>query len=276
MEVFVTENLPEVIYHYCPVESFFNIVKEKSIFASLHTSLNDYTESAWFFHLLIEEAKKRSNESNSKVLNSFLDNVFVNIKDYFITSFSKEKDILSQWRAYSNNGQGVAIGFYTNSFGIPIQVPHYSDDAKTLKGIFEIDYNTANQNNLASQIIDYVLSGNDQFHDSFERLTLTIKNPAFYEEKEIRIVEIIDTRLNLNPDMFGLRTRNVAKHIEYRSNSKDIIPYRKFPILNNDKRIHSLILGPKCEITEKHLLLFLEANEIEIVDGIYFSSSTYR
>jgi hypothetical protein len=29
----------------------------------------------------------------------------------FLTCFSENGDLLSQWRAYGNNGDGVAIGF---------------------------------------------------------------------------------------------------------------------------------------------------------------------
>ena len=43
---------------------------------------------------------------------------FSDIFDFFIGSFSRERDDLGQWRSYADNGRGYAIGFAQKLFRI--------------------------------------------------------------------------------------------------------------------------------------------------------------
>ena len=52
--------IPPVIYHYCSVNSFMKIIENRCIFASIHTSLNDFTEASWFYNILKKEAESES------------------------------------------------------------------------------------------------------------------------------------------------------------------------------------------------------------------------
>ena len=270
------QNIPEVIYHYCGINSFYKIISSGVIWASLYTSLNDYTEASWFYNKLVTKANGKWSVEHAAKLEKFLDNVFINIKDYFIASFSEKEDVLSQWRAYAEDGQGVAIGFFSDSFGIKKQIPTLSLDEERVKGIVKINYNEDLHDKLAEVIIEKVLSEENLFNMNFDSFILTTKNPFFVEEQEVRIVEVIDTRLNINPDMPGLRTRYIGEAFDFRINAKkDIVPYRNIPLFGTgERKLHSIYLGPRCGIHVRHMLLLLNKYKIEVADKIYYSKAT--
>ena len=108
----------------------------------------------------------------------------------YIFCLSKDKDVLSQWRSYANDGKGVAIGF-----DVDFIEKHYS-----LYGT-EVIYDKEKQYDILSQkISDSVLRNlnnavKDRNSDEIYRKSkilvshilqdaIMCKNPAFQEEKE--------------------------------------------------------------------------------------------
>ena len=224
--------LPDTIYHYCDVETFMNIVKSKSIWMSHHSSMNDYSESSWFYNLLIEKANNIVSKDKSKLelLNGFIQHFFINIKDYFLTCFSENGDSLSQWRAYADDGKGVSIGFATQAFNVPHSIPSLNAIQPNI-GIFRVSYNKQEQNRLAEDIISKVISSNDFVNiGGIDTYCLAVKNPAFAEEQEIRLAQIVMMDSVMNPEVAGFRIMNVASLFEYRrSRYGNITPYKPVP-----------------------------------------------
>ena len=117
----------EIIYHYCSLDTFVNIVRGNKLWLSNVFCMNDYEEHRWFRRLVQKVAKEMvaSGEVSQDELRKGLvrgDSILdiederfgdgVNTwKQVYCISFSKDGDSLSQWRAYGDNGQGVAIGF---------------------------------------------------------------------------------------------------------------------------------------------------------------------
>jgi hypothetical protein len=54
--------------------------------------------------------------------------------EFFIASFSRDLDELSQWRAYADNGRGYAIGFAPRVFRIEENRPDLKPNEKTFVG----------------------------------------------------------------------------------------------------------------------------------------------
>lgn len=117
---------PPILYHYTSQAGLLGIIESKCIWATEIHYLNDSSEFQYFFDLVNEvgddlaEEIGRSKEGVSAgvvgrgiaTLLSF-SNVPGDIMKfpYFVTSFTAQGDLLSQWRAYSREDIGYSIGF---------------------------------------------------------------------------------------------------------------------------------------------------------------------
>jgi len=107
-----------MLYHYTSLEGLIGILKSQSIWASHCEFLNDSNE----FHHALSFAKSHSG-------NIFMENDYLSAfgwgmrhalekmdrHDIYVSSFSENPDLLSQWRGYCPQGSGVCIGFDKNS-----------------------------------------------------------------------------------------------------------------------------------------------------------------
>lgn len=128
-------NPPTKIYHYCPVQAMLGIMGNNCIWLSDSIKTNDRTEINW----LLNNISEVFDEAFQKYKLEFDDNILKRIKEIvnelmrhtiiymlpniqqkkkFLTCFSENGDLLSQWRAYGNNGCGVAIGFNSEYFNL--------------------------------------------------------------------------------------------------------------------------------------------------------------
>lgn len=110
-------------YYYCSLNTFLNILKNKEIYLSDPLKMNDNLEIKWYLERLNEE--KESDEDYGTILQRMRMRSGVDFtceelakhlenkgqKSIYISCFSKTSDLLSQWRAYADDGKGVAIGF---------------------------------------------------------------------------------------------------------------------------------------------------------------------
>ncbi len=121
--------LPKILYHYCPVHSFKGIVESKSLWMSGLGTMSDFMEYKWLKRLAlnrieelasqkqwamnVEELPEKTKQRNRLLV---LDRQLRSVPAYdpFCVSFSSDGDVLSQWRAYTDDGKGFAIGFVAN------------------------------------------------------------------------------------------------------------------------------------------------------------------
>lgn len=98
---------PNVVYHYTSLPAFLGMVTSRQIWCSSVAFANDPAEVTYADDLIKPFVKK---------VTSGLSDMVAGI-DYYAASFSTAHDDLSQWRAYCNNGRGVAIGFDATKMG---------------------------------------------------------------------------------------------------------------------------------------------------------------
>ncbi|TGM16527.1 DUF2971 domain-containing protein [Leptospira selangorensis] len=270
--------IPDVIYHYCSLDSFTKIIESGSLFLTHHSGMNDRSDSILFYEILIETAQKKATKENFQILEKFIYTFYLNIKDYFIASFSKKPDLLNQWKMYGDNGNGISIGFRTESLYVKPQIPYFSSESEMGRGIFPLEYISETDFQLADELLNLAIDGWFNIPPNVENLILAKKHNSFISEEEIRIVEIQDTRININPDFPSLLTNNVGEHFNYRiKNNEKIIPYRIFPFKTNFEKysLQNIWLGPLNKSNPNYIRLFLEKNNIDLVEGIFRSKSPY-
>lgn len=301
---------PDILYHYCNIETFYNIIKNKTLRLSDISQSNDLMELNWtpFIATPWLESIYIDTLALNQYDESIVSSVFEYTKSYFtmkqvrplVCCFSMIGDLLSQWRGYAFDGTGVAIGFNPNKL---LSLPPVRWEA--------VEYNTDNQHSYIQPILEAIFSPEILTEkDSSLReknvldlivlildKTSTFKNPAFVEEREYRLVYKPGV-LTVNKvdgsgvviDEFFRKMSNkstngncILNPIDYYIKNDKLIPYIDLsfePI--KDSFINEICLGPKCKLTRYDVQAFLYSNGVSsTTDGkisaiIRESLCTYR
>lgn len=184
----------KIYYHYCSVDTFYNILQTGTIRFGNPLNMNDSAEIIWLLEMVKDFVLKRGGYNSILEDWNLIENISKTLLQEmdcpYIFCLSKEKDVLSQWRSYANDGKGVAIGF-----NVDFIETYYS-----LYGA-EVIYDREKQYDILSRkISDNILrnlnaavkDGNrDEIYRKSKILVFHIlqdaimcKNPAFQEEKE--------------------------------------------------------------------------------------------
>ena len=114
------------LFHYTTLKGLFGIIGANDIFVSHVRYLNDVSEVTHGQELAIYALRKLAMKLRfgnfSKVLERTAKIILENgVKDYFVASFSKVEDDLTQWRSYGKDS-GVCIGF---DLSTPLSFLHF-------------------------------------------------------------------------------------------------------------------------------------------------------
>lgn len=324
-----TVKAPSVIYHYCSLDVFLEIIRKSTLRLTNIKKSNDSEELTFCIESFARGIKRAYRQFSretplkysilSEYLSLLVDNIheiaFNAIEDasltYYVSCYSEESDLLSQWRGYANDGNGVALGFYTKPlFDLNLRnfdlnfLPVGYDDELLEKKVFTI---------ITAQLMEIWENGSSMKNGShlvlYENLLMKsintmvynavlYKNPAFSEEKEWRLIfypfgnirnlkriGVSDTYVN------GNYYDRMSEHFH----SKSLMQFEISPIsyyvknnlivsymdLNYEKIKHrflsDIIIGPKANIDDLDLRLFLfqqgyDTNKLTIRKSL----STYR
>ena len=106
--------VPAVLYHYTSNNAFLSILKSRELRLSALSQSNDSLEGKWLLHALKSECREQGiNQDHRQQIADFAEYVFKWVMGYGFC-LSSDRDQLSQWRGYADDGRGVAIGFKTN------------------------------------------------------------------------------------------------------------------------------------------------------------------
>ena len=103
-------DFPDVLYHYCSTEAFFEILKSKRIWLSSLRQSSDFLEGKLIAHALNRFAEEdQLGEDYRRALRAFgaVERSFEGIA----LCLSEDGDLLSQWRGYAADATGVSVGF---------------------------------------------------------------------------------------------------------------------------------------------------------------------
>lgn len=257
---------PEKLYHYCNIDAFMNIIKNKCFWLSDTKYTNDkeeicaFKDAVWTALNELVCNKKINEEMADKIWITYVYNTLPG----YISCFSEEDDLLSQWRSYGDDGNGVAIGVDFNSLSIERGGPfRMCTNEKKCYGRQVIYINKLWKNEIKN-ILKKILDGKKNIEEvspddlsGIFNLSYYTKNDGFKEEAEWRI-----TYLPLL--MFDQKTMEVVddfpafKEIKFRSTRDKIISYFEFSF--KPESVKEIILGPKNNFDVETLRMFLGAN----------------
>lgn len=312
----------EKLYHYCSLETFIAIISSKCLRLSDLSKSNDYMERKWIINIL-EEALDKSFKDEGIIINLrekywYGDDVNNHI-DYllemlredetqpsYITCFSRQGDLLSQWRAYGDDGRGVSIGFDSKLLykvdscknDIYIEDVLYDKEEQIeevhlavynalayMKDLFELEQNTYR---VGDDFNKYFIEEFDAFCevicDELAILSCYMKNPTFKEEDEVRIfyAPIISDEPELIQEQFSKTSKfnnYVLKPINFCARKDQIIGYSdlSFEKLTQRGIISEIIIGPSSRVNKEDIYYLLtkfgyNSNDISIKQ----SEASYR
>lgn len=313
------------IYHYCALDAFVQIIKHKDIRLCDLDKTNDYLEKKWGLSLvqnaLVRELYKRNINMNSNKDYWYSEQAFNHIEEIkaeiskllnhqiLVACFSTGGDNLNQWRAYGQDGEGIAIGFDYKKMKSLIKGNHNvmmdkviynkkQQEQIIVQKMFEpaMHVMKGNFNNSAevgyANFNDYFVKKFDRFccslDSSIENVFTLLKNPAFESEKEVRIVyntgiydgmtrqELIDCANRMY--CFGPNNELVLGKIQFQAKDKKFIPYADLSFENciKDGIIKDIIIGPKARVSQSDIYQMLCVYGYDEDIKIKVSNASYR
>lgn len=304
-------SIPRIIYHYCNLDRFLSITKNKELWLTDICKSNDSMEREWIYKLFDmcwNQIMKNSNVDKVssaeeiyqlyaiKQIHREYQVAYNEVKAFKSLSvcnftpcgicFSSKKDLLSQWRGYANDGKGIAIGFNSLLFKEVVPPPNCrnvqfgkieykinSQISFVLNAIKEwLQYNMGVEKE-SPEVILASLKMSSKLWDK----AMFFKNPAFKEERELRFV-VNDYKLNGEMAKQCIETTSYTiMPREWLAREDTIVPYRKLVFKKAKKPIASIVIGPKANISEKDMQMYLYDVGFDIKKiMVYKSKSTYH
>ena len=225
----------DYLYHYTDDFGFSGILESSTLWATSMFYLNDSEEFVGGWELLrakVEEFKSKSAQPAPTIYDSLLDVMASLFGDgpggharhkrfpIYLTSFSEEADLLSQWRAYCPRG-GFSIGFRRNKLsalagqrGFVLQPCLYhkkekigliEDSLQKLRDHKEASDHAAKRGPcIAQEHRDWDIS--DELLWAFLPIIPRLKHEGFFEEREWRLTS--DLQVSDRPTELKYRIRN--------------------------------------------------------------------
>lgn len=265
------------LYHYCSLETFYNIIDSNCFWLSHPKFMNDLSE----YQYSIVAIKKFIHKYNEKITNNdaskeLLKLIESDVKNYkckfkgidaaryeklhFFTCFSSDGDSLPMWSMYKGNNIGISIGldFCDEDYFVVQDTQKRSPFIKNPKYFFfDIKYEEELFKQATNIFLDHIRDFYNSHHNEFNNyreiantilskwasahlinMSTMLKNSNFSYEKETRFI---------------LNTYE-SSDIKFRVKNKFIVPYIEFPVDDNKQKydkpiipIKSITISPNAE-----------------------------
>lgn len=270
---------PSSIYHYTGADGLMGLVQSGKIWVTKASYLNDPAEEVYGREIISEVLLEEANIEGEGETVRFLKGIARNIKDgnmdcatdFYLSSFSEEKDDLAQWIAYGQDGWGYSLELSVGEQGI------------SSEHILPVIYNRYEQIELVKKIIASAIeflrernptpnTFNSVYLDIvpvFKLLLICMKQEAYAHEKEWRLV-------------FSPNNNMIRDDLKFREGKNGtVVPYVPLNIAGDNGPLEklplkSVILGPQRENDHVSLELLLSKNSYPKGLKIENSSIRYR
>ena len=281
-----------ILNHYTSSKGLRGILKSRSIWCSHISSFNDPAEFKYGKSLVVNELQSALEYSHVHEIKLFLQKLIKDIEtfeliyDVYIACFCESDNLLSQWRGYGASGGGYNIGI--SLFDNDIKFHHDYENINDIEQeshviLRKIIYNEKEQIELIRKIVTVLIKSaskglaefknRDNLPEAWPNMAsmqsvnilydifLSLKNPAFEEEAEWRLIKTI--KKGYKPQLvnfrepFGKLISYLNTYIFTRENDNLQFPLRK------------IRFGPMLDkITTQHTLELLVENSASSADII--------
>ncbi len=283
-----------LLYHYCSPATLHAIIQNKTIRLADISQMNDSMELKWGLDLLRGEIERQSNIAEGAQY--LLERAMRHVQEGAVclaSCLSTQADVLSQWRAYADNGAGFAIGFDAEMFeSLPVTMFEVCYDpagqrervAELVSKMIELESKLGDTSadkllfDPLAEILNIEPSDDDEADDALDAVTrrhlfimeraslygtydlAAFKNPAFSEESEVRVVHLakVDDHADLRVRLLGMETdwgSERVPQLQFAMRGSSPICYLDAPIPN--EMVREVVIGPRAQVTEVALQRFL-------------------
>lgn len=279
----VSKVLPAVLYHYTTQPGLLGILASDALWATKIHYLNDSAEYRLAFKIANDFLKRLLNDERDSKKRTKIETLLKNLVaitqiNVCVCSFSTNRDLLSQWRAYAQGVAGYSIGFHTSElqkqcdkqgfFLAPCIYDlstHHEFIEQLVSTSLEQDFNTVDTEAHPTKPNTLVVrSTGGNFATEFMQLASVLKGDAFHEECEWRLVS----------------SRGIsAEKMSFRPGQSMLTPYVHFNLGDmKDTYLQSVTVGPTVhnwlaeESTRNLLAHWNTAQNVHVCS----STATYR
>ena len=133
----IAKNRPHLVYHYCSLETFYNIITNSTIRLSNIKKSNDYEEMMYILPKAIDICDSILSKYYEKLsvgyklkdnfVKTLFEETFNELSlNCYVICFSEQSDLLSQWRGYANDACGVSILLFRYSKEYKFKIQFFS------------------------------------------------------------------------------------------------------------------------------------------------------
>jgi Protein of unknown function (DUF2971) len=275
----------EALYHYTDLHAFLSIVQNKKLWLTGAHNLNDHQEINWTIskiHRRLLDLSQKHGQERAQIIWNLLN---ASGGTPYICALSSESDLLSQWRAYGQDGTGVSIGFKKDLLPKSDHLPILTAAKQDSISLHQVIYDQKMQDEIIENLLTLVFELpelNDQTHmavssaaSQLSSLAIIFKNEAFHEEKEWRIVH--------RPLIMGRPGAIEAKNYlsiskpKHRISNGRLVTYFEYDLSGTtaNSAFAEIVLGPKCEMSDYDLAILFDELDFKNLP-IRRSKATYR
>lgn len=293
---------PGCLYHYTSVDALLGMMKvqdrgrKQELRATHYAYLNDYSEirhglnviradSARWVDSITFGAEDEDFQLRGKHALKWLRDDFPLSYQLFVSCFSERGNLLSQWRAYTRPNKGVSLRFdrqqlesFMASHGFTLNrceyIPEHQQGANNYH--FMSLMVSAAKDADATAGRPSAASNPERYYDVFNTFThkilrtaVSIKHPAFDEEREWRFVSK------------DLSSEELNQRVQFREGASSVIPYLALCAGNGEQLpLNGIAVGPTPFVQQsiealKTLLSVAGRSDIPVSDsGVPFRSQS--
>ena len=254
--------MDQILYHYCGLDAFLSIIKNSTLWLSDIRKSNDYLECVYCRDKINEKIRGFLEDDKEALeawdfgynINSDLSMDMIS----YVACFSENKDQLSQWRGYADNGAGIAVGFSRESFA------DLKEAAPSHISFRKVIYDEKEQEKFIERIARESIKAMEtkpvaqvaaELNQNYRLQFPVLKNASFEEEAEWRII--------FN-DSFSKRKKKIKKNIlfsgiRYTVREKRLVSYIEMDFSKlKYNAIKEIWIGPKAEVEIQDILHLLD------------------
>jgi len=270
-----------LLYHYCSPPTLLAIFQSSSLRLGDISAMNDSMERQWGLDVLQEELASRKDLGGSPLMEVMERAIYraTSASICLASCFSTDGDVLSQWRAYADNGAGFAIGFDPRVFQtLPIsllevcydrqlQAERIADGVDHIIDLYHrigtpdtsaIGQQLSQQSGPAEEGMTPLVKWQiDQVTSAARFLVhdlVAFKSPAFREEAEVRMVHHVSLdpstgKIELVPTRFFQALPDGRQpQLNFLMRGSVPICYTDLPIPKS--AVKEVVLGPRAAVDE--------------------------